>query len=173
MVSRRETEVTVSRASGHGSREIDVDRVYATLSGYQFYDPEGKSVVRRLRTAISALEAVDFVGPDVDAQIKSLSDSDREKTARLMTRGFQNGRSILDEIAVLRRGISVESTATLRNWSQAPGSPLQGLYIRRDGTDLSVGRSEYAVLPITLGESLNFALPQIPDLGLSGRDEAA
>lgn len=173
VVSRRETEVTVSRTSGHGSREIDVDRVYATLIGYQFYNPDGKSVVRRLQAAISALEAVDFVGPDVDSQIKSLSDIDRAKTAKLMTRGFQNGRSILDEISVLRRGISVESTATLRNWSQEPGSPLQGLYIRRNGTDLSIGRSEYAVLPIALDLSLDFALPKIPDLGLSGRDEAA
>lgn len=173
LVSSRETEVTVSRATGHGSREIDVDRAYATLAGYQFYNPAGKSVARRLRAAISALEAVDFVASDVDAQIKSLSDTDRAKAAKLMTRGFQNGRAVLDEIAVLRRGISVESTATLRNWSQTPGSPLQGLYIRRNGGNLSIGRSEYSVLPITLDQSLDFILEQIPDLGLSGQDEAA
>lgn len=172
MVSRRETEVTTSQASGHGSREIDVDRVYATLSGFSFFAPDTKSVERRLRTAISTLEAVDFVGPDVAARIETLDEADRAKAAKLMARGLQGGRAVLDELAELRRGVSVESTATLRNWSQVPGSPLPGLYIRREGNSLSIGRSDYSVMRIELGRALDFSLPHLPDLGLSGAEAA-
>lgn len=50
----------------------------------------------------------------------------------------RDGREALAEIV---HGISVETTATLRNWSADPRAPIR-FYIRRDATKLAIGSAE-------------------------------
>jgi len=173
MVSRRETEVTISRSGEHGSREIEVDRPYATLSGFEFFDPDAKLVARQLRAAIHALEAVDYVGSDVQTRFNALGEADRSMITKLMSRGLNGAQTALSKLADIRRGASIESTATLRNWSRELGSPLPGLYIRRDGNNLNIGKSEYFVVRIDLGAALDSTLPLLPNLIVSEREEGA
>ena len=98
---------------------------YATVSGYRLIDPSRKKLAPTLRTAIKALDSIPYF------DIASASDAERAKAARLFGKGLDLLREAFEDIEELRRFVSLQTTATIRNWSLQENAPTRGLHSPR------------------------------------------
>jgi hypothetical protein len=165
--SVKETVTTADRSGEHTSRELDREEVYGNISGEVFYKAEREPLFGRLSEAITALEEANsrlFSSPEA---VNNLSDKERHRMAKRIETSFRKAQDVLAAYTERRKGISEQTTATLRNWSQVPGSPLPWLYIRRDGNRLFLGQSELSVTRIELDESINLMPGPLPALAIA------
>jgi hypothetical protein len=133
---------------------------YATVSGYRLIDPARKKLAPRLLMAIRALDTI----PHFD--IPSASDAERSKAARLFGKGLNLLREAFEDIDDLRRFVSLQSTATIRNWSLQDGAPAR-IYIRRDGQSIFLGKSADDAREIRLKPVIDSPLPTLPAIAMT------
>ena len=115
-----------------------------------------------LQTCIRTFEAIGHVG-----DVAEWSDADREKASRLFSRGLRLARDTLYDLDDLRRLVSIQSTATIRNWSLQPNAAAS-IYVRRDALTLQIGKTENDAQKITLRDCIDMPIPTLPELDLTG-----
>jgi hypothetical protein len=140
-------------AAGTGRSAVNTN--YATVSGYRLVDPARKKLAPSLRTAIKAFDSI----PHFD--IPSASDAERSAAARLFSKGLNLLREVLEDIDDLRRFVSVQSTATIRNWSLQDNAPAR-IYMRREGQSIFIGEAEDQAREIRLKPVVDAAIPSLP-----------
>lgn len=131
--------------------------IYATVSGYRLVDPARKPIAPTLQTAIKTLNSIG----QLDAV--SATDAERTRAARLFGRGLALMRESFADVDELRRFVSVETTATIRNWSTEDNAPAR-IFMRRDGLSLFIGRSAEQYGEIKLRPVIDQPIPQLPSI---------
>jgi hypothetical protein len=140
-----------------GSTSFDL---YGTAVGTTLIDPSRKDFAPGLSSALSKLESI-----SLPKDIYSATDDELRKAARDYGRGLNIAREIIEAMEDARSFVSVQNTATLRNWAQNPGAP-ERFYIRRDGNSLTVGRSNEDARPIPIDPVIDRPLPELPSFVL-------
>jgi hypothetical protein len=133
---------------------------YATIEGAALVDPGRKKIAPSLRTAMRALQSI-----DLPLGIVNTNDQQRELAAKSFSRGMRLAVEALATINECKAFLSVLTLATLRNWG-AQEAATASLYVRRQGLDVSIGRSEGSVRRITLEPCIDGALPRLPEISL-------
>jgi hypothetical protein len=131
--------------------------VYATVSGYRLIDPARKKLVPALHAAIKAFDAIGYF------DVKVATDAERTNAARLFSRGLGIIRETFEDIMEFRQFLSVQTTATIRNWAQQENAPAR-LYIRREGLSILVGRSVEKAREIRLKPVVDVPVPLLPSI---------
>lgn len=131
--------------------------VYATVSGYRLIDPARKKLVPALHAAIKAFDAIGYF------DVKAATDAERTNAARLFSRGLGIIRETFEDIMEFRQFLSVQTTATIRNWAQQENAPAR-LYIRREGLSILVGRSVEKAREIRLKPVVDVPVPLLPSI---------
>lgn len=134
---------------------------YGRVSGINLIDPSRKDLAPGLVSALVSLQNI-----ALPEDIYSATGDELRRAARAYGRGVNIAKDIIAEMDEARTFISVQNTATLRNWSQTEGAP-ERFYIRRVDNTLTVGRSEKDARPIPLDPILNRTLPALPDFVIS------
>jgi hypothetical protein len=140
-------------AAGTGRSAVNTN--YATVSGYRLVDPARKKLTPRLEAALKAFDAI----PHFD--IPTANDAERSNAARLFGKGLNLLREALEDIDELRRFVSVQSTATIRNWSLQDNAPAQ-IYMRREGQSVFIGETEDQAREIRLKPVVDAPIPSLP-----------
>jgi hypothetical protein len=130
---------------------------YATVAGYRLVDPARKKLVPTLNAAIGTLDSIEYF------DISRASDPQRAKAARLFSKGLMLLREVFADIDEVRRFVSVQTTATIRNWSLHENAPAR-IHIRREGLSIFVGKSSEDAREIRLKESINAQMPALPSI---------
>jgi hypothetical protein len=144
------------------SRQGAFSSTYANVAGYRLVDPARKKLVPTLRTIDRTFGAIGYTG-----DIASWSDTERKTASRLFSRGLTLAREILYDLGDLRRFVSIQSTATIRNWSQQQ-TAAASIYIRREGLALLIGKSESDARKIVLRDCIDMPISALPDLDTTG-----
>lgn len=140
-----------------GTERGTFNTIYATVSGYRLIDPARKKLVPALLAAIKAFDAIGYF------DVKAANDAERAKAARLFSRGLSILRETFEDIMDFRRFVSIQSTATIRNWAQQENAPGR-LYIRRDGLNIFIGRSDKEAKEIRLKSVVDLSVPPLPSI---------
>jgi hypothetical protein len=133
---------------------------YATVSGYRLIDPARKKLAPALRTAIKVLDSIPYF------DITSSSDAERAKAARLFGKGLGLLREAFEDIDELRRFVSLQATATIRNWSLQENAPAR-IYIRREGQSIFIGRAADEAREIRLKPIIDAPVPSLPTIAMT------
>jgi hypothetical protein len=133
---------------------------YATVEGAALVDPGRKKIAPSLRTALRTLQSI-----DLPLGIVNSNDQQRELAAKSFSRGMKLAAEALATIGECKAFLSVLTLATLRNWG-AQETATASLYVRRQGLDVSIGKSEGSVRRITLEDCIDWPVPRLPEISL-------
>ena len=123
------------------TRDVGIHVDFATLPGYQMFQPARDELARELRNAFSAFRAIDgFGGTKINPV--TISDDDRRKVARVFERGLKTAARAFDEIETVRQLITPHAISTLARWGEHPGAPAN-FFVALEGRTLHLGKSEY------------------------------
>jgi hypothetical protein len=134
---------------------------YASVPGYRLVDPSRKQLAPTLTTTVKTFDAIAPV-----FNITALSDRERERAATLFSRGLRLTRDLFYDLDDLRRLVSIETTATIRNWAMQPNAAAS-LFIRRDERILQIGQTEATAQNVSLRACIDMAIPILPKLDLT------
>jgi hypothetical protein len=130
---------------------------YAIIDGSSILTPNARRFAPRLNTVAEHLEGL-LAYRDADA-----SDLERRKAAKLLSDCVRKLKDVFQEMTEARKFASVITTATIRRWSEQPGSPIR-IYTERLDSSFYVGRRREEKLRIGLLPSFDLPLPDIPQL---------
>ena len=133
---------------------------HASIEGYLLVDPARKQVLPRLRTALRHLESI-----DLPLGIINTNDSQRDVAAKAFSRGMTVGKDVVATILDCRKFVSIVSLATIRAWAERPNSSAN-IYVRRDGLELYIGKTQSSVRRITLDGCIDLPVPTLPDIAV-------
>lgn len=131
---------------------------YATVAGYRLVDPARKPLALAIVRALRFFRAI-----DLHANIADATDAERAAAARNFGKGIPLARDLMFDLADLRKFVSIETTATIRNWSQQPNAAAQ-IYIRRKDRIVEVGKRETDAKLIQLRDVIDSSIPILPSI---------
>jgi hypothetical protein len=108
-----------------------------------------------LQTAIKAFDSI----PHFD--IPSADGAQRSNAARLFSKGLVLLTETFEDIDELRRFVSVQSTATIRNWSLQDNAPAR-VYMRREGQSIFIGETKDQAREMRLKLAIDAPIPSLP-----------
>ncbi|MGL5168980.1 MAG: hypothetical protein ACRC9K_24125 [Afipia sp.] len=131
---------------------------YASVAGYRLVDPVRKKLAPMITTALRWFRAI-----ELHANIADATDAERTAAARSFGKGIPLARDLMFDLEDLRKFVSIETTATIRNWSRQRNATAQ-IYMRREGRTVLIGKNETVAKPITLREVIDSTIPALPSI---------
>lgn len=136
--------------------EGPVSTTYANVAGSRLVDPNRKQFTSRLRQAIQVFDRLRGFSIELSTH------EERTAVARAFSRSLRIANECWAEMQECRRFLSLEATATMRNWGALPDSE-ERLYVRRtDDLILLIGRTEHEAKRIKLLPCINQVLKELP-----------
>lgn len=162
MKATRRTEAYVRADGTEGSREVDDLDLYASIEGHALLQPKAHRFAPQLQTIADSLDELSlYQEPEAtNPQHAAI----RQKAAKSLGRQIRNLREISRAVGDLRKFASITTTATLRNWGQQKGRPLE-IYAERTDNDFYIGIRREEKLRIELPLHFDDPLPELPALG--------
>lgn len=133
-------------------QEVEIDRVYATLGGYEILNPSRASCASRLLAALRTLREYDF-GNSWRERLDTMDDNQKMKAAQKIGSAVESAKSCLAKVEKLRRFTDRVTINTLRGWGRQVGCPQPRFWDHQEDR-ITFGRSEYQ----------NYAVPIPADL---------
>lgn len=132
--------------------EVEIDRVYAPLAGYEILNPARTSCAARLKSALRTLREYDY-GDSWRTRLDAMDDQQRMKAAKSIGSAVTSVKTSLAKLETLRSFTNRVTINTLRGWGRHDGCPTPRFWEHQ--TDrITFGRSEYQ----------NYAVPIPADL---------
>lgn len=129
-------------------REIEVERIYARLNGYQILNPQCKSFTRLLENSAKKLREYCF-GPNWRAIVESMDDDVKRKVASEVGRSLATVKSAVSEMRDMQKFVDRVTINTLRAWGRQVGCPLPR-YFEHCGDRICFGRSEFNCISVAV-----------------------
>jgi hypothetical protein len=128
--------------------EVEIERVYARLNGYEILNPDLTSCVSQLQTALRKLREHDY-GENWRPKVDSMDDQQKMKAAQTIARAVTSINNSLTKLTTLRSFTDRVTINTLRGWGQHEGCPAPRFFEHQNDR-ITFGKSEYRnyVVPI-------------------------
>lgn len=156
---------SVTRKKADGTEETFEQQTLVSFSvpliGYQIIERKPRSFAKRLKSAVTKLEKVDFV--EASGRLNELNDEDLERATKSFSSGYRIAKSSLDMLQDFQRFLGAMNLAVLKGWNSHEGCPIR-IFIDLDGHNLTVGRSENNRQRFTVAPEYFHVLKQLPSV---------
>jgi hypothetical protein len=165
---RRDGELTVTaqekefRRGDDGemySHDVEVQKVFARLPGYQMLDPVLDPLSASLRTALGRIEPYNS-GQEATAVIEAMSDEKRREVAEILSRSVKRAKEKIAHIETLRKFTERVAINTLRNWGEQEGCPIS-CYCSHEGDGIAFGKRQHQTVNVALPANIRDRIGQI------------
>ncbi len=132
--------------------DVEIERVYAPLPGYEVLNPNLTPCVPKLQKPLRKLRNYDY-GEDWRQKLNSLDDREKNKVAKEIAANLTSIKSSLEKLRTLQRFTDRIAINTLRRWGQHDGCPRPYFFEHRSDR-IAFGRSEYQSYTIPIPDDL-------------------
>jgi len=141
------------------SRDIEVQRTYAQLTGYEMLEPVLEPLAASLRTTLSRIEPYNL-GNGAQAAVDSMNDEQRRAVAEALSRSVRKAKEKIARINTLRKFTERVEINTLRNWATQDGCPIS-LYCSHDGQIVAFGKRQHNTINVQLPAGIHNQIGEI------------
>lgn len=138
-------------------------RELSQFAGHRMFSPRTSNLASRMKACIKRLSLVDF-GDEKHERIRAMTQDERAKAARILSKGLEAANNIFEEAEEIRRGFSPMAIATLKGWTRHAGCPVH-LYVNGDAHNFYIGLDEAQQMRVELPHVFWTHFGTLPKIG--------
>lgn len=158
-IAVREAEFRRSDSGDMYSRDVEAQKPFARLPGYQMLDPVLEPLSSGLRTTLSRINPYNS-GQEAKVAVEAMSDEERRQVAETLSRSVKKAKERIARIETLREFTERVAINTLRNWAAQDGCAI-AFYCSHEGERIAIGKQQHQTINVALPEHIGDHIGQI------------
>jgi hypothetical protein len=151
-VSVREAEFRRSDSGDMYSHNVEAQKPFARLPGYQMLDPVLDPLSAGLINTLSRITPYNS-GQKTKEAVEAMSDEERRQVAETLSRSVKKAKEKIAKIETLRKFTERVAINTLRNWAAQEGCAI-AFYCSHEGDRIAIGKQRHQTVNVALPEHI-------------------